>query len=145
MVEGISEQSAESILNPDSEEPEFGIMQVTRYGIQVATHIAQTGESALEIQKTDLLKTDSGDTVMHMNILNDGDLMVRPDVWVEVYDPAGEPVGRFEGSPNRLYPGTSIRQQIALGSLPPGSYRALVIMDAGDDAVFGAEYDLAVN
>jgi hypothetical protein len=46
---------------------------------------------------------------------------------------------------SRIYPGTSIRQKIRLGSLEPGNYRALVILDGGGDQVFGAEYQLALN
>ena len=40
------------------------------------------------------------------------------------------------------YPGTSLREQFDLGTLPAGRYRALVTMDAGHDAVFGGQYTL---
>lgn len=142
MVESVPDAPKPSA---NSEKKTFGISQVTRYGIQVASHITGTGNSDLAIMDTQLVKTDSGDSQLHLSIVNKGDLMVRPDVWIEVYDVEGNPVGRRDGFKNRIYPGTSVRQQVVLGSLPNGQYRALVIMDAGSEEVYGAEYTLAVE
>jgi hypothetical protein len=41
-----------------------------------------------------------------------------------------------------MYPGTSVRQRIVLPDLPEGEYRALVVVDAGGDDAFGAEYTI---
>ena len=144
MVEGVPKSSPESNDNDDSEES-LGVIQVTRYGVQVATHIEGTGGVQLEISETALTSTPENGTMLQMSVSNNGDKMVRPDVWVELYNTEGDAKGLRDGVPHRLYPGTSVKQSIKLGNLKPGSYRALVIMDAGDDEVFAAEFTLNIE
>lgn len=145
MIETVPELSPESTINQDAEALQYGVVQIMRYGIQIATHITGTGESILDISDTNLNKLDNGVTALELSVENSGSRMVRPELWVELYDESGAAFGRYEGIQNRIYPGTSIRQIIQLGVLEPGNYRALVIMDAGTEEVYGAEYRLAVK
>lgn len=145
MVEAVPEQSPESTIDPDSTEPQYGVLQIMRYGVQIATHISGTGESTLNMSDTGLLKMEDGVTALALSVENSGSLMVRPKLWVELYDDSGQAFGRHDGVQSRIYPGTSVRQKIILGELAPGSYRALVILDAGAEEVYGAEYTLNVN
>lgn len=144
MVEGVPKNSAESLSNntPDNS---LGLIQVTRYGVQVATHIEGTGSAQLEITDSAFTRAEDGSASLKLSIANNGDKMVRPEMWVELYDEAGKAVGKRDGLNNRLYPGTSVQQNIKLGKLDIGTYRALVIMDAGSDEVFAAEFTLNVN
>jgi len=144
MVEGIPKSSPENIEN-DVPEDALGLIQVTRYGVQVATHIAGTGAAELSITQSALSRDESNGATLQLNVSNTGDKLVRPEIWIELYDSEGKAMGRMEGLNNRIYPGTSVMQQIKLGALSEGSYRALVIMDAGDDEVFGAEYTLNID
>jgi hypothetical protein len=41
-----------------------------------------------------------------------------------------------------LYPGTSLKQVFSLGRLAPGTYRAVVFADSGEDAVFASQFTL---
>ena len=143
MVEGVPKNSAESLENntPDNS---LGLIQVTRYGVQVATHIEGTGTAQLEIKDTALTQSEEGVASLRLDVANNGDKLVRPDTWVELYDESGNTVGKRDGLKNRLYPGTSVQQNIKLGKLSPGTYRALVIMDAGSDEVFAAEFTLTI-
>jgi hypothetical protein len=145
MVEAIPRNSAESTISPETGEQQYGVLQIMRYGIQLATHISGTGSSILNMSETGLSRLDEGGSSLELNISNTGDRMVRPDMWVELYDENGAAFGRHDGVKSRIYPGTSIHQRINLGQLEPGNYRALVIIDAGADEVYGAEYQLAVN
>jgi len=144
MVEGVPKSSAESTDN-DSPDNALGITQVTRYGVQVATHIEGTGAAALEITNTALTKSEDGIASLQLSVKNNGDKMVRPEVWIELYDMSGNTVGRRDGINNRLYPSTSVNQNIKLGKLEIGTYRALVIMDAGNDEIFAGEFTLNIN
>ena len=38
----------------------------------------------------------------------------------------------------------SVQQRIDLSSLEPGTYQALLIVDDGDNAVFGGQYELTL-
>jgi hypothetical protein len=144
MVEGVPRNSTESLDN-DEKEQALGITQVTRYGVQVATHIQGTGSAALEITETALTKSEDGAAHLQLAIKNNGDKMVRPEMWVELYDMSGKAVGRRNGLNSRLYPATSVKQNINLGKMDVGTYRALVIMDAGDDEIFAGEFTLNIN
>ena len=50
MVEGIPQSSPESSRPMAKKKTEMGIMQTIRYGIQIATHIANTGERKIEFK-----------------------------------------------------------------------------------------------
>ncbi|MBO6574828.1 MAG: hypothetical protein JJ896_05400 [Rhodothermales bacterium] len=145
MVEAVPPESPESTINPENGEPEYYVLQIMRYGIQVATHIRGTGGPSLNITGSELKLLDGGQTALQVLVENQGTRMIRPEVWVEVYAEDGSALGKHDGVQNRIYPGTSVRQEIGLGTLAPGRYRALVIFDGGGEDVFGAEYNLEVN
>lgn len=142
MIEGIAKGSAESAGNKDPKKSQMGIRQTIRYGIQVATHIAQTGTKKISFLETKLLPNENGKRMLQVDIENAGDLWIRPDVYVELFDEKGVSKGKFPGVRYRLYPGTSVRQLIDISSVSAGSYKAIVVVDAGGEDVYGAEYTL---
>ena len=142
MVEGIAKGSAESATNKDPKKSQMGISQTIRYGIQIATHIAGTGTKKINFVDTKLLPNENGKRMLQVDIENSGDLWIRPDVYVEFIDATGLSKGKFPGVRYRLYPGTSVRQLIDISSVSPGSYKAMVVVDAGGDDIYAAEYSL---
>jgi hypothetical protein len=145
MVEAVPTESPQSTLNPETGEPQYSLLQIMRYGIQVATHISGTGASILELSDSALSQGEGGSAVLSISVENTGSRMIRPEMWVELYDENGSTVGRRDGIQNRIYPGTSVRQEVNLGELTPGNYRALIILDGGEESVFAAELNLAIN
>lgn len=141
MVEGILPGSPESTLPTAPDRPQYGVRQTTRYGVQVATRIAGTGRSEIRFAEAGLL-AEAETKALQFGVENTGSILIRPEVWVELYDAAGNPQGRRTGAKARIYPGTSVRQQIDLSDLPPGTYKALVVVDAGGEDVYGAQYTL---
>ena len=73
---------------------------------------------------------------------NDGERAYRPALWIEVYDEQGTMRANARQERGLLYPGTSLKQTFALGRLAPGTYRAIVFADSGEDAVFAQQYTL---
>jgi hypothetical protein len=142
MVEGIAKGSAESAVQKDNSKPQMGIRQTIRYGIQVATHIAQTGTKKIDFLDAKLVTRDDGKKILQVDIGNSGEVWVRPTMYVELFDDKGVSKGKFPGVAYRLYPGTSVRQMIDLSSVDKGSYKALVVVDAGGEDAYGAEYNL---
>lgn len=140
MVEGIPKSSAES--SRRDAKAEMGIMQAIRYGIQVATHVAGTGSRAIEFENPRILAREKSGRVFQIDIKNTGDLGMRPEVYVELFTEQGVSLGKFSGVRYRIYPGTSVRQTIDMSQVPKGTYKALVVVDAGGDDVFGAQYTL---
>jgi len=120
-----------------------GLQQITRYGVQIATHVQDTGAALLEFVNGSLEMGDNG-AVLSIDILNTGERMLRPGLSLRLVDPEGEELGPFQVEPRRLYPGTSIRARIPLPDVPKGQYSALLVADAGGDDVFGLQMDLTL-
>jgi len=142
MIEGIGKGSAESTAKKDPTKTQMGIQQTVRYGIQIASHIAQTGTKKINFVDTKLVAKDDGKHFLQVDVENTGDVWMRPEMYVEVFDDKGNSKGRFPGIRYRLYPGTSVRQSIDLSSLEKGAYKALIVVDSGGDDVYGAEFNL---
>lgn len=140
MVEGVAPGSAESLKAADGEEG-LGIVMRLRYGVQVVTHIAGTGEVRLDFADPRIRAEAAGGRVLEFDIHNVGDRSAPVEVRVELYDASGGRAGAFEGSVRILHPGTAARQRFDLGSLAAGTYEALVSADTGD-GIFGAQYTL---
>ena len=58
----------------------------------------------------------------------------------ELYHADGALVKKFEGDKMRVYPGTSVRHKIRMGTLAEGKYKVLVVADCGGSKVFGGVY-----
>ena len=142
MVEGVQKGSAESSLPQKEKQAQMGIMQTIRYGIQIATSITSTGVRKVDFVAVKLVTKDDGKKALQVDIENSGDIGMRPDVYVELFDEQGISKGKYYGVKYRIYPGTSVRQSIELSSIPKGTYKALVVVDAGGEDVFGAQYTL---
>ena len=143
MVEGIDALSAESSSAPETER-QVGFRQVTRYGVQLAVHLSQDAEQNVAFDDIQLTVDEEGNTFFQVDVTNTGALMLRPNVYMRVFAADGEEFGPFEGTQYRMYPETSVRQRIDLSSLPPGTYQVLLVVDDGEDAVFGGQYELTL-
>ncbi|HWP81391.1 MAG TPA: hypothetical protein VNN76_01930 [Bacteroidota bacterium] len=145
MVEGIPKGSPESSLPAERKKAEMGITQTIRYGIQIVTHIAKTGTKNIRFVNAQLVAKEDKGRILQVDIENTGEIGIRPEVYVELFNEQGASMGKFPGVRYRLYPTTSVRQSIDLSSVPKGTYKALVVVDAGGEDVFGAQYTLKVQ
>jgi len=118
-----------------------GIQQRMGYGIQIVTHIGDTGERKISISDVKLLREEEG-FVLQVDIENTGERWVRPMAWAELYDEQGATASRVESSQLRIYPGCSVRHRFVLSEVTSGNYKALVVFDNNDEYVWGAQYDL---
>lgn len=145
MVEAIEPGSATSTSGDDAEEErQVGFRQVTRYGVQLAVHLQEEALKEVAFENIQLLADEEGQTWFLADVINTGSLMLRPNVYMRIFAEDGTESGPFDGVQFRMYPGTSVRQRIDLSNLPAGTYQALLIVDNGDDAVFGGQYELTL-
>ena len=143
MVEPVPEGSLEPP-EPEKGKAKLGIWTILRYAFQFVTHIGQTGVRDVKLVDKQLVVKD-GRLTLQLDAENTGERWLRPLVWAEVFDQEGMALGRFDGQRLRIYPGCSVRFRIDLSSLPPGKYNALVVADNGDEYVFGARYEFAIE
>ncbi len=138
MVEGIPEIPAEK------EKGDMAIRVVMRYGIQMITNMGDTGSRQLKFFEPKLLREENK-RMLQIDIENIGERWLRPMVWIELFNEAGTSVGTFEGSKQRVYPGTSTRFKINLNSIKEGTYKSLVVADCGNEDIFGVNYTLKIE
>jgi hypothetical protein len=143
MVEVIGKGSPEEAAESDGQ-VKMAVNQVFRYGVQIVTHIDDTGERKIRFIDSRLLK-DGDARILRVDLENIGQRWLRPSLWAEIYDTSGAFVGKFDAGALRVYPGTSVRFKVDLTSLATGTYKAVVIADCGEDDVFGATYSLSVG
>jgi urease beta subunit len=127
-----------------AKEINVGISQVMRYGVQVVTHIGDTGARKIKFVGSEFVVNEVQKT-LQVDVENTGDRWLRPLSYVELYDDSGALAGKIEGERWRIYPGTSARFKFDLGKVPQGKYKALVVLDNQDSFVFGAQYAMAID
>lgn len=142
MVEPIAKSSRESA----AEIPDMAarVTQVLRYGVQVVTHLGRAGEAGLVFSNPQIIKED-GKRLFAIDVENTGQRWLRPGLSLDLFSQTGQPLGKFEGSATRLYPGTSARFRIDLGPVPNGTYLGLVVADGTGDNLFGANVELEIE
>ena len=139
MVEGAPTEAGRS----SGGRPQVGVGAVMRYAVQVATHIRTTGSRKVEFANTKFITdTATQQQTFELEVKNVGERAYRPALWIEVYDEAGTLKGNARQERGLLYPGTSLKQVFNLGKLAPGTYRAVVFADSGEDAVFASQFTL---
>ena len=78
-------------------------------------------------------------------IHNSGELMIEPAIWFEFYDAAGNLYDRLKGQPVRIYPNGKNLQFVSVNDFDPGDYEVLLVVDAGGENIFGAQYTVVVR
>ena len=143
MVEPI----ADGALKPIGSSPDkinLGIHTVMRYAIQVVVNIGDTGKREIKIANKQIITKD-GDRFLQLDIENVGERWLRPWIRAEIYDDQGARIGSFGGSRTRIFPGCSVRIPIKITDLQAGKYTSLVVVDNGDDSVWGAQYEMDIK
>ena len=137
-------EAAPNIPDPEisATNPSVGVRVIIRHGIQISVTIDGEGEKMVK-PHGELEKLAEG-TFLHLDLDNTGEFLVRPAVWAEIYDTAGELTERLTSDPLRIYPGCSVRHKFGL-DLTPGTYQALVVIDNGDGEVWGTQYNLEID
>ena len=143
MVEAIPMQSHESSLGGE-EEIKVGLIQIYRYGVQIATHFRS--EESYEIAFADVAIADpgTGQSALKVSVDNTGNIFMKPNVWVELFDGNGNKAARRDAKQARVYPGTSVSYWFDIDDVEPGQYEALIVVDAGGENVFGAQYTVGL-
>lgn len=142
MVEPIAQESAESGAKPPDNTAQ--VLEVSRYGVQIVTHLGSGGDAGLSFANPRILVED-GKRLFAVDVENTGQTWLRPGVTLELYNQTGSPVGKLQGVAQRLYPGTSAKFQIDLGQIPKGKYLGLVVADGTGDNLFGANVELDIE
>ena len=121
---------------------QFGLRSAVRSAIQIVTHVPGTGQAKFTFDSLGVTRDAQGHRQLQLDVVQAGTRAQRPLVSVEVYSSDGRLVARREQQRGLLLPGFSVRQTFDIGALPAGTYRALVVADAGGDEMFGSQFTL---
>ncbi|MHC1689900.1 MAG: hypothetical protein AB9833_03615 [Bacteroidales bacterium] len=125
-----------------SQKGTLSIRTVTRYAIQIISEIADKGRGELKFLEPTLI-TEGGNLFLAIDLINNGDHYIAPEVSIEVFDEAGTSVKTVTIPRKGLYPTTSSRFKFDLAGLPAKKNYQLMIVAAGqENDVFGLEYTL---
>jgi len=127
----------------NARERKAAIRTVVRHAVQVVNDLGAPVPAALKVLRK-ALDHDSQNKSFTLDVENQGEWMVRPDVSLELFDASGTSKGRLEASKVRLYPSCSFRYRFDLKGVASGSYTGLVVLDTGDENLSGAQYSLEV-
>lgn len=139
MVEAVPRGGPESSL-PGPKPGQLGITTKFRYAAQIITDIRAGASRDAKFEAPSSVIAKDSTRALTFDLRNTGTLAFAPQFKLELYAEDGRYVKTLTGLREMLYPTHSLRQQFILGKLPAGNYRAVITVDAGEGAVFGAQY-----
>lgn len=90
-----------------------------------------------------LIKGEDNKKTLAVDIENNGDHYISPELSMELYDEEGNLVKTITAPKKGLYPTTSTRFKLDLEGLPSNkTYKAMIVAAGADNDVFGLEYNL---
>lgn len=136
MVEGVSP------IDP-TQTGDLNIRTVTRYAVQIVSEIENRGIGSLKFMEPTLIKGEGNSLFLAVDILNDGEHYIAPEISMELFDEAGNSVKTITAPKKGLYPTTSSRFRLDLEGIPSKkTYKAMIVAAGTDEDVFGLEYTL---
>jgi hypothetical protein len=121
------------------------IRSLTRYGVYLVTSMSEQTPIELTFAEPALRLNGDEGASFSVSIANSGAWLVRPESYLDLYDGNGAHIGRVDGARALIFPGGQVERRYPLGRLAAGTYTAIVLVDAGGEAVFGARYTLQVR
>lgn len=140
MIEPLENRESSELVETE-DEITINVESTIRYGVQIVSHIGESGLRDLEIINKDLFQEEQ-DNLLLVDLENTGERWLKPEVSIELYNNEGAMLDKYDGGSSRLYPGTSKRHIINFGNLEQGEYKAMLIIDNGDQYIWGAQYNL---
>lgn len=133
----------EEIAPPDTLPSRRGvsITTVTRYAVQIITHIGATGTYDLHFDQLTLTR-EQGVPGLNVAISNPGTRALRPEVSLELIDARGQSLGVVKADRKRIYPGTSVSFRLVLPATTPGQYTGMLVADCDEDHLYGTQVNL---
>jgi len=136
MVEGVTP------IDPN-QTGDLSIRTVTRYAIQIVNELGNKGRGSLKFEEPTLIKGEDKKLFLAIDLTNNGDHYISPEVSIELYDENGTSVKTITAPKRGLYPSTSTRFKLDLEGLPSKkTYTAMIVAAGADNDVFGLEYTL---
>jgi hypothetical protein len=123
-------------------QPPIRTDSVTRYPVQVVTHIAATGTRTVRFDNPRASQDSTGAAAFDLDVVMTGDRAVRPRISVELYDAQGTLKAKEKQDRGLVYPGAVFHQRFDFGKLPPGTYKAVIVADTGAERLYASHFTI---
>jgi hypothetical protein len=140
MVEPVPRGTPESSLAPPDRNHTLTITARIRSAVQIVSNVGDNLKRDAQFEAPQALVTKDSSRGIQVDLRNTGTIAFVPIFTAELYASDGTHLHTLSAVRELTYPGHSLRQQFDFGKLPAGKYRAVVTVDAGENAVFGAQY-----
>ena len=139
--------------NPDGSGVEkTGLSIISRHGLNVITTF-ENGYPDFEFNSPSMAYSKSGTPNFSVNTENIGTSIARATVYLDIYSSNGKELGRIDIGKQVFRPANPLSITFDFGQLiaekkldlAEGSYSALLIVDAGEENLFGARYNLDIQ
>ena len=125
---------------------------ISRHGLNVITSFKE-GYSDFEFEKPSMSYSKNETPIFNINSENIGTSIVKADVYLDIYASNGEEFGRIDIGKQVFRPRNPVSLTFDFSQLisenqlglVADTYSALLIVDAGDDNLFGARYNLDIQ
>ena len=132
--------SAFEVRSMDAKPVNLSLGNMAPQAVEIATHIRESGSIDVAIGNVEMMEDYNNDLFVRADINNTGESTIRPVVWFEFYDAGGNLQDRIEGQAAQVFPGRVNIQYASVSHLQPATYEVLVLVDAGGENIYGAQY-----
>ena len=115
------------------------VVFTTRFAIQIVHNIKNTGNVNLSFLET--VFEESGAIIF---VRNTGTRWFEASLKLDIYDTSAQLV-RSQQARNSIYPGLERQFEITFNPLPPGEYYAVIILDCGNNQIFGHQANFRIR
>lgn len=116
-----------------------------RYAIQIITDFPPDVPTNVEFNAVELNEHEVMGKVVNVTLVNSGEMVLLPEVKIEVYDNNGELVLETAADTKKLYPGQCREYQVPIEDLAIGKYQGVLVADCGAADLFGMTLNLEVD
>lgn len=134
------------VVNPIKEETTSGIHVSSRirYAIQIIVDAGSFDGPKLSFENVVFDKVTPKNTMLKIQLKNNGIFGARTNVVLEVYDSQGNKIKTTEPNGRMMYPGYCNTFEIPLSDLAKGKYDCVIVADTGKD-LFGSNISVQIE
>lgn len=137
----------ESVMTPvEGSDTLVAVQMVFRYGMSITTTVRNTEQVSGTFSAATTEAHQHG-LIMRPVFHNKGNTIIRPRVWLDLRDSAGQSVARTEPTPTGILPDSRRELQLEINNatIPPGEYILMCIADYGGPNLVAAQARLTVQ
>lgn len=133
----------DQVLQPVAQQPGVHLQIKIRYAYLIVTTF-KGGEGELKV--LNLTQEVVGDEKRaSFDVANEGTLFLEPKLTLQLYGQKGELVATKKELAEKILPNTSTRYYVDLHGLNQGHYSGLLLLESGDEHLFGERVQIALQ